>query len=211
MDLFDLREEIITEPLRENSVPEMPFDLFKKWYEQALEVKIFEPNALTLATADKHGVPSARMLLLKAFGSEGFTFFTNYESHKAKQLNENPLAVMVFYWAELERQVRINGAVEKLLPEESDKYFQTRPIGSRLGAWASPQSKVISDRTWLEAQHLDFRQKYKHGEIPRPENWGGYILKPYTIEFWQGRPNRLHDRLEYYLDNESWKIRRLAP
>jgi pyridoxamine 5'-phosphate oxidase len=211
MDLFDLREEFSSEPLDEKSVPSNPLDIFQKWYKEAQDVKIYEPNAFALATADKNAAPFVRMLLLKGFNDAGFTFFTNYNSHKGIHIFDNPQGAMVFYWGELERQVRITGSIEKLIDAESDKYFETRPVGSRLGAWASPQSQVIEDRSWLEAKHFEFRQQFKHGQVPRPKNWGGYLLIPDTIEFWQGRPNRLHDRIEYYRDGVDWRIRRLSP
>ncbi len=211
MSIYDLREEYISRELDEKTVPADPFALFAQWFEEAKEVKIFEPHAFALATSSWDGQPAVRMLLLKSFENGGFTFFTNYNSLKGRHIQENPKAAMVFYWAELERQVRITGIVEKLSDKESDKYFDARPIGSRLGAWASPQSQVIENRKWLEEKHFEFRQKFSKGFVPRPANWGGYRLKPHTIEFWQGRPNRLHDRIEYYRDNELWKIRRLAP
>jgi pyridoxamine 5'-phosphate oxidase len=211
MDLFDLREEYTSELLDEKTVPFNPIELFKRWFTEAQNVKIYEPNSFTLATADKNNTPYARILLLKAFDNNGFTFFTNYNSSKGRQLFENPQAAMVFHWGELERQVRITGNVEQLSDAESDKYFETRPVGSRLGAWASPQSQVIEGRAWLEARHHEFRQHYKHGQIPRPKNWGGYLLIPETIEFWQGRPNRLHDRIEYFREGDDWEKRRLAP
>ncbi|MCX7986568.1 MAG: pyridoxamine 5'-phosphate oxidase, partial [Bacteroidales bacterium] len=185
--------------------------LFKRWYEEAFEAKIFEPNAFAFATANLNCMPSVRMLLLKSFENGGFTFFTNYESLKAKHLKENPHAAMVFYWSELERQVRIHGIVDKISSAESDKYFEGRPVGSRLGAWASPQSQPIESREWLEIKHLEFREKFARGHIPRPENWGGYKLIPTSIEFWQGRPNRLHDRIQYQAVSDGWKIVRLAP
>lgn len=211
MDLYELREEYMLEKLEEASVPETPFILFEKWFNQALEAKMFEPNAMALATADRFGKPSVRMLLLKAFNEKGFIFFTNYESLKGRHLTENHKAAICFYWSDLERQVRICGQTEKLTSIESDSYFRTRPTGSRLGAWASPQSTVINNRQWLEDKHNEFREKFKHGEIQRPNNWGGYILIPETVEFWQGRQNRLHDRVEYYCDGDRWKTRRLAP
>jgi pyridoxamine 5'-phosphate oxidase len=211
MDLFELREEFISENLDEKDVSASPIEQFKLWFGEAATVKIYEPNAAIIATADKKGVPSARMILVKTFSEKGFTFFSNYESKKGMNLSENPHATIVYYWPELERQVRIDGEVEKLAPAESDKYFETRPIGSRLGAWASPQSQVITDRQWLEAKHKEIREKFKYGDVIRPENWGGYILKPQFIEFWQGRQNRLHDRIEYYIEEGKWKTRRLAP
>ncbi len=209
--IYEIRENIIQQELDEHKVPSDPFVLFKYWYDQAFEAKIFEPNAFALATADKNGFPSVRMLLLKSFENGGFTFFTNYNSLKAQHLQQNPNAAMVFYWSELERQVRIHGRVEKISSAESDAYFESRPVGSRLGAWASPQSQPIESRGWLEKKHFEFREKFARGPIPRPENWGGYRLKPVSIEFWQGRPNRLHDRIVYQAQDESWKIIRLAP
>jgi pyridoxamine 5'-phosphate oxidase len=211
MDLFELREEFISEDLDEKVISANPIEKFKLWFGEAATVKVYEPNAAIIATASKKGVPSARMILVKAFSEEGFTFFSNYESKKGIHLSENPYASIVYYWPELERQVRIDGTIEKLTPADSDKYFETRPIGSRLGAWASPQSQVIVGREWLEAKHKEIREKFKYGDVVRPENWGGYILRPASIEFWQGRQNRLHDRLEYYKEDGKWKVRRLAP
>jgi pyridoxamine 5'-phosphate oxidase len=211
MDLFELREEFTTESFDEKNVPAIPIMLFKLWFGEAAAVKVFEPNAAILATVNSNGMPSARVLLIKSFSEVGFTFFTNYESKKGHHINENPNAALVYHWPDLERQVRIEGIVEKLSPKDSDIYFETRPKGSRLGAWVSPQSNVIEDRNWLEAKHNEFREKFKKGEVPRPENWGGYILKPNLLEFWQGRQNRLHDRIEYFLEEGNWKIRRLAP
>jgi pyridoxamine 5'-phosphate oxidase len=211
MDLFELREEFISEKLDEKDVSANPIDQFKLWFGEAATVKVYEPNAAIIATADKNCIPSARMVLVKAFSEEGFTFFSNYESKKGQHLSANPYATIVYYWPELERQVRIDGKVEKLSSSDSDKYFETRPIGSRLGAWASPQSQVIEDRKWLEEKHQEIRQQFRYGEVLRPSNWGGYILKHSSIEFWQGRQNRLHDRIEYFLEKGKWKIRRLAP
>ncbi len=211
MNIFELREEIAAEKLDEKSVPDNYLSLFTKWYKQAAEAKIYEPGAFALATADKIGNPSCRMLLLKGFDKRGFIFFTNYDGRKATHLAENNHAAMVFYWGEIERQVRIEGIVEKISAEESDSYFETRPVGSRLGAWASPQSQPINSREWLEKAHNDFFEKFNNKAIPRPENWGGYLLSPTLVEFWQGRPNRLHDRIQYSLDGLDWKIRRLAP
>ena len=211
MDLYDLREEYMAQSLNESDVLDSPIEQFKIWFGEAAVAKIYEPNAVILATSSKIGIPSARVVLLKAISEKGFDFFTNFQSRKGTQLLENPNAAMVFYWAELERQVRIEGQVDKLTNEESDKYFETRPVGSRLGAWASPQSRVITDRDWLEENHNQIREKFKHGQVPRPENWGGYRLKPHLVEFWQGRQNRLHDRIEYIIEDDDWKIRRLAP
>ena len=211
MDILELREEFISEKLDEKVVSADPIDQFKIWFDEASTVKINEPNAAVIATAGTNGIPSARMILVKSFSKDGFTFFSNYESKKGQQLSKNPYAALVYYWPELERQVRIDGKVEKLSPADSDKYFETRPIGSRLGAWASPQSQVIVDREWLEKKHKEIRQQFRYGEVLRPSSWGGYILRHYAIEFWQGRQNRLHDRIEYYMEEGNWKIRRLAP
>ena len=211
MDSFELREEYTSEIFDEKNVHKSPFEQFKNWFDEATKAKIFEPNAMALASVDLNGAPSVRMILMKTFDEKGITFFSNYESKKGQQFIKNPNVAVLFYWEELERQVRIEGKVEKLSPEGSDKYFETRPVGSRLGAWASPQSTIIADRNWLESKHNEFRQQYKHGTVPRPANCGGYILKPHSFEFWQGRQNRLHDRIEYILEKNKWNIRRLAP
>lgn len=211
MDLFETREGYISESLNEKDVTPDPINQFKLWFGQAAIAKIYEPIAAVLATATKTGIPSARVILFKGFSEKGFDFFTNYNSRKGAELAENPNAAMVFYWGELERQVRVEGIIEKLSPEESDNYFETRPVGSRLGAWASPQSRVIVDRDWLENQHNEFRNKFKKGQIHRPTDWGGYRLKHHVVEFWQGRQNRLHDRIQYSFENNEWIIRRLAP
>ena len=167
---------------------------------------------MTLATASVDALPSARIVLLKGFNEKGFIFFTNYESYKAQQLAENPKACLVFFWKELERQVRITGLIEKVSGKQSDDYFQSRPESSRIGAWASPQSRVIEDRDWLDDKFNELVSKMEGSEITRPPHWGGYIVKPVVIEFWQGRPSRMHDRIQYTLeDNGGWKIERLAP
>ena len=174
--------------------------------------EIVEPNAMTLATASADGLPSARVVLLKGFDEKGFVFFTNYESFKGTQLDENPKACLVFFWKELERQVRILGVVSKLPEEESDAYFHSRPVGSRIGAWASPQSQVIQNREWLERTFDQRKVEFGEGNIPRPPHWGGYLVKPVIVEFWQGRFSRLHDRIQYTLQEDgAWKIERLAP
>ncbi len=167
---------------------------------------------MLLATASKKGIPSGRVVLLKDYSDKGFVFFTNYESAKAKQLNENPRASLVFFWKELERQVRITGTVRKIKERESDVYFSTRPTNSRIGAWASPQSRIITGRRWLDDNFRGMQSQFEGKKISRPAHWGGYIVKPSAIEFWQGRPNRLHDRLLYTLQkNGRWKMVRLAP
>jgi len=208
----DLRKDYTLEGLSELEVDLNPFIQFKKWFEQALAAQLPEPNAMTLATATPDGKPSARMVLLKDFDERGFVLFTNYNSHKGKELAENPQAALVFWWAELERQVRICGYVEKVSETESDQYFESRPTKSRLGAWVSNQSEVIESREVLERRLQDFHSKYENEEIPRPPHWGGLRVIPTEIEFWQGRPSRLHDRLLYSrLDNGTWKIERLSP
>ena len=185
---------------------------FDRWWQDAVKSDIDEVNAMTLATASSDGLPAARIVLLKGFHPDGFQFYTNYESFKGRQLLENPRACLVFFWKELERQVRITGLVEKLSEKESSEYFRTRPEGSRIGAWASPQSTVIESSDWLVEQATLFENKFSDSEVPKPPHWGGYLVRPVTIEFWQGRPNRLHDRLLYTLqENGDWMIERLAP
>jgi pyridoxamine 5'-phosphate oxidase len=207
-----IRKEYKLEKLSEQEIPQDPFQLFHKWWQDALQSEIEELNAMTLATASGDGVPSARIVLLKDFDERGFVFYTNYESFKGMQLLENPRACLVFFWKELERQVRITGLVEKTSAESSDEYFNSRPEGSRIGAIASPQSRVIADRKWLEQKDENVRRQLEGKQITRPVHWGGYCVKPVTIEFWQGRPNRLHDRIQYSVQQDaSWKIERLAP
>jgi pyridoxamine 5'-phosphate oxidase len=185
---------------------------FERWWQDALKSEIDEVNAMTLATASADGLPSARIVLLKGYSEKGFEFYTNYESFKGKQLLENPRACLVFFWRELERQVRITGLVEKLSEKENNNYFRIRPEGSRIGTWASPQSMIIENSEWLVNQVKLYESKFSDSEIPRPDYWGGYLVKPVTLEFWQGRPNRLHDRLLYTLqENGGWMIERLAP
>ncbi|MBE9200287.1 MULTISPECIES: pyridoxamine 5'-phosphate oxidase [unclassified Nodularia (in: cyanobacteria)] len=208
----DLRKDYTLEGLSETEINPNPLIQFKKWFEQALAAQLPEPNAMTLATATPDGQPSARMVLLKDFDERGFVLFTNYNSQKAQELAANPQAALVFWWAELERQVRIVGKVEKISSEQSDSYFEMRPPNSRLGAWASNQSEVIVGREVLEQQLQDFQRKYENQEVPRPPHWGGYRIIPREIEFWQGRSSRLHDRLLYTrANNNNWKIERLSP
>jgi pyridoxamine 5'-phosphate oxidase len=210
--IADLRKEYSSETLLERDVAQHPIQQFQKWWEQAVASDILEPNAMTLATASADGLPSARIVLIKDFDERGFVFYTNYTSFKAAQLDENPKASLLFHWKELERQVRIMGLVAKVTEEESNAYFQLRPIGSRIGAWASPQSRVIQDRGWLEAEFEKRKEEFNDGNVPLPPHWGGYRVKPVIIEFWQGRYSRLHDRIQYSLDEKgSWKIERLAP
>jgi pyridoxamine 5'-phosphate oxidase len=211
-DLSGIRKEYRLQSLLEKNMEADPVKQFESWWQQAIKSSIDEANAMTLATSTREGKPSARIVLLKEIKEDGFVFFTNYESKKGKQLDDNPFAALVFFWKELERQVRIEGKIEKLGEKESDVYFSKRPLESRIGAWSSPQSKVIKDREELEKSVAIYAQKFQTQNIPRPVNWGGFILKPNLIEFWQGRPGRLHDRIQY-LRNEknSWIMERLAP
>jgi len=209
--LQNLRQDYRAAALTEQEADKDPISQFASWFTDAMTAKIFEPNVMTLATADKSGKPSARIVLLKGFNEQGFTFYTNYNSHKGKELAENPYAALVFFWAELERQVRIEGSVTKINPQISDQYFHSRPVGSQIGAIASPQSSIIDSRDLLEVKVKQLNEEFKDKEIPRPEHWGGYIVKPTTIEFWQGRTSRLHDRINYHLVDGNWIINRLAP
>jgi pyridoxamine 5'-phosphate oxidase len=188
-----------------------PIQQFRAWFEAALSGGIPEPSATSLATATRDGRPSVRLVLLRGYDERGFVFFTNYESRKGRELEANPQAALVFFWQGLERQVRIEGRVEHVSARESDEYFQTRPPGARLGAWASRQSEVIPDRQALEIQCRELERQFPDGKIPRPAHWGGYRVIPETIEFWQGRPNRLHDRLRYTRQSNGWLIERLSP
>jgi pyridoxamine 5'-phosphate oxidase len=210
--IADIRKEYILHSLNKEDAAENAMEQFGRWWQDALNSEIIEVNAMTLATASADGLPAARVVLLKGFREEGFQFYTNYDSFKGRQLLENPRACLVFFWKEIERQVRITGLVEKLSKEESDNYFKSRPAGSRIGAWASPQSEVIESSDWLQKRAKQFEKNFEESGIPRPPHWGGYLVRPVTIEFWQGRPNRLHDRLLYSLqENGNWMIERLAP
>ena len=210
-NLQNLRQDYRSAQLNENEVHADPMQQFKKWFTDALNAKLYEPNVMTLATADSDSKPTARIVLLKGFDENGFIFFTNYESKKGRDLIENPQAALVFFWAELERQVRIEGVVSKVDAQTSADYFHSRPIGSQIGALVSPQSAVISDRTILEDKVVALTTQYEGMEIPRPANWGGYLVEPTHIEFWQGRTSRLHDRIVYDLTEGEWLIKRLAP
>jgi pyridoxamine 5'-phosphate oxidase len=212
LSIADLRREYTRAGLRRSELEPDPMTQFAKWFREALDAKVQEPNAMTLATADKQGRPSGRIVLLKDSGERGFVFFTNYESRKGRELTVNPTAWVVFYWAELERQVCAAGAITKVSREESAKYFASRPRGSRLAAWVSSQSETISSRTVLEKKLAEIELKYPGEEVPLPPYWGGYCLSPIRVEFWQGRPNRLHDRFEYLKQFDGrWLIERLAP
>jgi pyridoxamine 5'-phosphate oxidase len=206
------RREYTRFSLLEQDVAPDPIRQFEVWFDEAVRSAVNEPNAMTLATCKTDGRPSARFVLLRGFDERGFTFFTNYESRKARELDGNAHAALVFYWHELERQVRVEGRVERVSAEESDAYFHSRPASSRIGAWASPQSQVIRCREVLEQQCRELETRYADEAIPRPPNWGGYRVMHETVEFWQGRPSRLHDRLRYTRESQSeWLIERLAP
>jgi pyridoxamine 5'-phosphate oxidase len=210
--IADLRREYTLAGLRRADLDADPIIQFEKWLQQALAANLTEPTAMTLATADREGRPSARIVLLKGVDGRGFTFFTNYESRKGGELTENPNAALVLFWAELERQVCIAGTVSKVSREESAKYFNSRPKGSRLAAWVSSQSEAIANREVLETRANELQAKYPGEEVPLPPYWGGYCLAPTRIEFWQGRPNRLHDRFQYLRQPDGqWKIERLSP
>jgi len=211
-EIADIRKDYKLASLEEVDVAANPFDQFTRWWNEAIASQIDEVNAMTLATVNATGVPAARIVLLKGYNPDGFIFFTNYESDKGKNLAQNPHAAIVFFWKELERQIRIEGTVEKVSAEESDRYFNSRPASSRIGAWASPQSAVIENRTVIEQNVERYSSIFANDSIERPDHWGGYIVKPTSIEFWQGRPSRLHDRIRYVLENSaSWKVERLAP
>ena len=210
--IADIRKDYQLQSLLETDVADNPFEQFNRWWDDAIKSELDEVNAMTLATASATGMPSARIVLLKSVSADGFVFFTNYNSHKGKELLENPFGCLVFFWKELERQIRITGTIEKVSAAESDEYFYSRPVGSRIGAWASPQSSVIPSRETIETNIEKYEQEFAGTEIARPPHWGGYIVKPTLIEFWQGRPNRLHDRIQYTKQQEgSWKFDRLAP
>ncbi|MEH6490706.1 pyridoxamine 5'-phosphate oxidase [Halopseudomonas sp.] len=209
--IADLRRDYTRDGLTEAQAPDEPHLLFATWFAQAVEIETTEANAMMLATVDEQGQPHVRTLLLKGFDERGFVFFTNYQSAKGEQLTAQPLAAMTFWWHDLERQVRIEGQVEKVSDEESDVYFHSRPAGSRLGAWASPQSQVIAGREVLEQRLAALEVQYAEEQPPRPPHWGGYRVVPHLIEFWQGRASRLHDRLRYRLQDGHWLRERLAP
>jgi len=210
--IADIRRDYQLQSLLENDIQKNPIDQFSTWWNQAIESQIDEVNAMTLATVDANYKPSARIVLLKDFDANGFVFFTNYNSKKGLDMLSNKNVALVFFWKELERQVRIEGKVEKVSEDTSDAYFNSRPEMSRIGAWASPQSTVIPSREILETNFQNYQTEFEKKEINRPQHWGGYIVKPELIEFWQGRSSRLHDRIVYSKDaNEGWNINRLAP
>lgn len=211
MDISDLRREYMYAGLSRDEIDDDPIKQFEQWFLDAQENGLDNPNALSLATADAGGMPSVRTVLLKAFDEKGFVFYTNYGSRKARDLAANPQAAMLFHWLEFDRQVKIQGRVEKVSTAESLKYFSSRPHGSQIGAWCSEQSSPIGSRTLLVQAYESMKKKFAEGEVPLPDFWGGYRVIPQRIEFWQGRENRLHDRFEYQLDAGRWLIQRLAP
>jgi len=211
MPIADLRQEYTRGGLVESAVAAEPIAQFRTWFDQAASAGIHEPNAMTLATCPPGGAPSARIVLLKGVDERGFTFFTNYESRKGRELAANQLASLVFFWVDLERQIRIEGTVEQVSDAESDEYHASRPRGSQLGAWTSWQSEVIPGREILEARLVELTARFGDGPIPRPAHWGGFRLLPTVLEFWQGRPSRLHDRLRYRKTESGWVLERLSP
>lgn len=210
-NIFDLRRDFALQSLNESDIDTDPMVQFEKWFNEIIESNVLEPNAMDLCTISPDIKPSSRIVLLKQIKKDGFVFFTNYNSRKAHDIEGNNNVCLTFIWHELEREVRIEGKAYKISSQESDSYFESRPIGSKLGAWASPQSEKIANRAYLEKLVSDFNLKFAWKEINRPSNWGGYIIKPTYFEFWQGRTSRLHDRLTYTNIQNDWKIERLAP
>ncbi|TVZ27511.1 pyridoxamine 5'-phosphate oxidase [Gillisia sp. Hel_I_86] len=210
--IANFRTEYISKGINEKALAKNPIDEFEKWFYKAVKNKVREPNLMHLSTANLQGKPAGRIILLKDFDENGFVFFTNLESRKAKELRENNFAALTFLWLELVQQIRIEGVVTPISKEESDKYFNSRPRGSQIGAWASSQSHEVADRTEIEKRVKEFKVLFKNKPIPRPENWGGFCLSPKIMEFWQGRVNRLHDRIQYQLEEDTtWKVKRLFP
>ena len=209
--IANLRHDFSKDALNEETARKNPFEQFELWLAEAIEKRIHEPNAMALSTATADGKPSSRIVLLRRFDENGFTFYTNYKSRKGLEIEENPYAALLFYWAEIEKQVRVEGIIAKGDEENSNEYFSSRPRESQIGAWASPQSRVISFRNELEEKFNKLTEQSVGKEIPRPPDWGGYVLNPEIFEFWQGRANRLHDRLRYKRTESGWKVERLAP
>lgn len=211
-DISQMRKEYTLKGLHREDLKDNPLKQFEIWFNDALSAKLIEPNAFTLATVGDSRVPSIRVVLLKLYDENGFVFFSNYKSKKAKQIEENPNCAMHFAWLGLERQVKIEGSIEKISKQDSLKYFLSRPKGSQIGAWVSHQSEVISSRALLEAKFNEIKDKFVKGEVPFPSFWGGYLIKPTTFEFWQGGEDRLHDRFQYSkIEEKKWNIERLAP
>ncbi len=211
-DIAAIREDYSKDSLQEKDVDENPFRQFSLWFEQALRAAVIEPNAMTLSTINQAGFPSSRVVLLKDFKSDGFSFFTNYNSQKGQDLEANNKASLLFFWPELQRQVRIEGFVQRLAEEDSDEYYASRPRGSQIGAWASPQSQIIRDRAFLEKEVQVYEERFgQQKSVPRPDFWGGFFLLPVRFEFWQGRNSRLHDRIVYQKKGTKWETNRLAP
>lgn len=211
MPIADLRRDYTLNGLSEADVDPDPFTQFQTWFDQAVAARVPEPNAMTLATTGPDGSPAARIVLLKGVDERGLMFYTNYESRKAQELIAHPRAALIFYWPDLERQIRIEGGVEKTSAAESDAYFASRPRGSRIGAWVSPQSQVIAGRDVLDQRQREIEARFGDGDVPRPPHWGGFRVVPVMWEFWQGRPSRLHDRLRYTRSDRGWTLERLAP
>jgi pyridoxamine 5'-phosphate oxidase len=210
-DYSEFREEYTKGKLTISQMHDDPLTQFSQWMEEAVQSEVTEPNAMVLSTVSEDMIPSSRTVLLKAVSKDGFVFFTNYQSKKGRQIEKNNRVSLLFYWQALERQVKIEGKAQKIADTESDRYFLTRPEGSRLGAWASPQSEVIPNRSYIEKLEEDYRELFKNKPIKRPSHWGGYAVQPMLMEFWQGRNNRLHDRIEYKKEGNIWDIHRLAP
>ncbi|MEZ4687480.1 MAG: pyridoxamine 5'-phosphate oxidase [Bacteroidia bacterium] len=212
-EIAAIRESYSKASLSEQDINKDPIEQFRNWFSEAVDAEVIEPNAMALGTVGKSGQPAVRIVLLKGVEKRGFVFFTNYQSHKGQEMESNPHVALTFFWPELERQVRIKGLVEKVPASESDEYFHSRPRDSRIGAWASPQSKAIDSREVIEKNVQELMGQFgEEGEVPRPLHWGGYLVRPHEIEFWQGRPSRLHDRICFYKqEDRSWKIVRLAP
>jgi len=211
IDLASLREEYKMNELHEESVFRNPIEQFNTWFEEVLKAHVEEPNAMTLSTVNHDGIPSSRVVLLKGIEDDGFVFFTNYSSAKGSDIESNPHVALNFFWKELQRQVRVQGVAHRLSAEKSDAYFLSRPYGSQEGAWASPQSKVIGSRAELDERMEKIKSEFKSKEMCRPPFWGGFVVVPVAIEFWQGRPNRLHDRIQFRKEGNEWRIVRLAP
>jgi pyridoxamine 5'-phosphate oxidase len=214
MDISHYRKEYTKAGLKREDLKASPIEQFNQWFSEAQLAEINEPNAMSIATVSKENIPSIRTVLLKLFDENGFVFFTNYNSQKAQDIDNNPNVALLFAWIGLERQIRITGVSEKISKKESFAYFSSRPQGSQLGAWISPQSQIIESRNFLQSKLMEMKEKFKHGKIPLPNAWGGYRVKPVKFEFWQGRSSRLHDRFVYSdfdKEQQQWKIQRLAP